>query len=73
VDFHRVVVTTCPRALQISRLRARGLSEVEAEQRLAAQMSAEEKAARGDFVIRTDGTFEQTAAQVDTILKILRS
>ena len=72
-DFHRVIVTTCARALQISRLRDRGLSELEAEQRLAAQMSAEEKAARGDYVIRTDGPFENTSAQVDKILKILKS
>jgi dephospho-CoA kinase len=72
-DFDRVVVTLCSRDTQLSRLRARGLSELEAEQRLAAQMSADEKALRADYIIRTNGTFESTNAQVDEILKILTS
>jgi dephospho-CoA kinase len=72
-DFDRVVVTTCPREMQLSRLRERGLTDEEARQRLAAQMSAEEKASRADYLIRTDGTREATNAQVDQILKILKS
>jgi dephospho-CoA kinase len=72
-DFNRVIVTTCPREMQLSRLRERGLTDEEARQRLAAQMSAEEKASRADYVIRTDGTVEATNAQVDQILKILKS
>jgi dephospho-CoA kinase len=43
------------------------LSDAEARQRLAAQMPAEEKAARADLVIRTDGTFMETDAQVEAI------
>lgn len=72
-DFDRVIVTVCPRDVQVSRLRERGLSESEAEQRLAAQMSAEEKALRADYLIRTEGTIESTNAQVDEILKALTS
>jgi dephospho-CoA kinase len=72
-DFNRVIVTTCPREMQLSRLRERGLTDEEARQRLAAQMSAEEKASRADYLIRTDGTVEATNAQVDQILKILKS
>ncbi len=72
-DFDRVIATTCSREMQIRRLRDRGLTNVEAEQRLAAQMSAAEKASRADYVIRTDGTFEQTNTQVDRLLKILKS
>src|SRR6185436_20175288 len=52
-DFDRVIATTCSRETQISRLRARGLTDSEVEQRLAAQMSAAEKASRADYVIRT--------------------
>jgi len=70
-DFDRVIATTCSRDTQLSRLRNRGLSEAEATQRLAAQMSADEKASRADDVIRTDGTIEETNAQVDRILKSL--
>jgi dephospho-CoA kinase len=65
--FERVVATVCTPAVQLTRLRERGLSEAEARQRLAAQMPAEEKAARADLVIRTDGTFEETNAQVEAI------
>jgi dephospho-CoA kinase len=63
--FSRVVATVCTPATQLARMRARGLSEEEARLRLAAQMPAHEKAARADFVITTDGTFQETDAQVD--------
>src|SRR4029077_14043319 len=72
-DFDRVVVTVCPREMQIRRLKERGLSQGEAEQRLAAQMSADEKALRADYIIQTDDTIESTNAQVDQILEILKS
>jgi dephospho-CoA kinase len=72
-DFDRVIATVCPRALQIQRLKERGLSDAEAEQRLAAQMSADEKALRADYIIQTDDTFESTSAQVDQILDSLKS
>ena len=72
-DFDRVIVTVCSRDQQLRRLKDRGLSELEAEQRLAAQMSADEKALRADYLIQTDGTIESTNAQVDQILKLLKS
>lgn len=71
-DFDRVIVTVCGSAMQIARLVERGMSEKEARQRLAAQMPAEEKAARADFVIRTDGTSEETDAQVEEIWRSLK-
>ena len=70
-DFARVVVTVCAPEIQLARLQARGLSEEAARQRLAAQMPAAEKGARADVVIRTDGTFEETDAQVDRLLRLL--
>jgi dephospho-CoA kinase len=71
--FDRVIVTVCAPATQLARLLHRGLSESEARQRLAAQMPADEKAARADFVIRTDGAFPETDAQVDAIWSQLKS
>jgi dephospho-CoA kinase len=65
--FDRVVATVCSPPAQLARLLGRGLSDAEARQRLAAQMPAEEKAARADLVIRTDGTFMETDAQVEAI------
>jgi dephospho-CoA kinase len=72
-DFDRVVVTVCSRDRQLARLKERGLSEPDARQRLAAQMPTDEKAAKADFVIDTNGTREETDAQVrDTLRKLGR-
>ncbi|MEP7309379.1 MAG: dephospho-CoA kinase [Acidobacteriota bacterium] len=72
-DFDRVIVTAAPVDVQLERLRVRGLSEPEARQRLAAQQSTDEKIARADFVIRTDGAFEDTDRQVEDLLQVLVS
>jgi dephospho-CoA kinase len=58
--------------VQLARLLERGMSEAEARQRLAAQWATEEKARRADFVIRTDGAFEETDRQVGETLANLR-
>ena len=44
-------------------------SEAEARLRLAAQMPAEEKAQRGDYVIWTGGTLQETEAQVEQLIE----
>jgi dephospho-CoA kinase len=69
--FDQVIATVCPVELQLERLQGRGLSAAEARLRLDAQMAAAEKAARADFVIRTDGRFEETNAQVERIWRQL--
>ena len=70
-EFDKVIATVCLRSQQIERLKLRGLNEGEIEQRLAAQLSADEKAARADYVIRTDGTIEETNRQVAAVLGAL--
>jgi dephospho-CoA kinase len=72
-DFDRVVVTVCAPERQRQRLLARGLTEIETGQRLAAQMPAIEKATRGDIVIDTNGSFEDTEEQVVSALSALTS
>ena len=72
-DFDKVIATLCPPAMQVERLSRRGISEPEARRRLAAQLPADEKAARADYVIRTDGTIEETNTQVDRIWSDLQS
>jgi len=71
--FDRVIVVACLPALQVARLLERGLSDTAASQRLAAQWPIDEKAARADFVIRTDGTFAETDRQIDEVLQALKS
>ncbi|MGE5245041.1 MAG: dephospho-CoA kinase [Betaproteobacteria bacterium] len=72
-DFDRVIVASCPPEMQVARLVRRGLTERDARLRLASQLPTEGKAARADFVIRTDGTFDETDAQVEQVLAHLRS
>ena len=71
-DFDRVIVAICSLDRQVQRLVKRGMTETEAHQRLAAQWPTEEKASRADFVIRTDGSHEETDGQIEGIFKDLR-
>jgi dephospho-CoA kinase len=71
-DFDRVVVAACSPAEQMRRLAARdGLREADARARLDAQWPIEEKIARGDYVIRTDGTLADTDMQVRKVYELL--
>jgi dephospho-CoA kinase len=72
-DFDVIVVCACAPVEQLRRLVERdGLSEDAAQARLAAQWPIGEKAARADHVIRTDGSFEETDAQVRLVYDRLR-
>jgi dephospho-CoA kinase len=68
-----VVVVWAPAEAQRGRLAARdGLSAAEADARLAAQWSVDEKAARADFVVENTGTPEALAEKADRLLLDLR-
>jgi dephospho-CoA kinase len=67
-DFDLVIVATCDTQTQLRRLMKRdGLDEAAAARRIAAQLPVEDKAARADYVIRTDGPFDETRAQVERV------
>ena len=67
-DFDVVVVAACAPGEQIRRLAVRdGLSEEAARARLDAQWPIGEKVSRADYVIRTDGTFSETDAQIAAV------
>lgn len=72
--YDAVVVTACDEAEQVRRVVARDhLSEVDARRRIAAQMPTAEKVRRATFVIRTDGSHEDTDRQVHAVLDALLS
>ena len=72
-DFDAVVVTAVDPETQVRRVMERdGATETEARQRLAAQLPIAEKVRRADFVIHTDGSFEQTDQQVRAVLQQLQ-
>ncbi len=59
--FEKIIVAWCRPEQQLERLMAKtGLSREEAERRIAAQMPAEEKRRRADFVIDCSGDLELT-------------
>ena len=61
-----IVVVVAPRQEQIARLvRDRGMSPEDAEARIAAQSSNEDKIARADIVIDNSGTEAELEAKVD--------
>ena len=67
-DFDRVIVAACEPGEQLRRVMARDrLSAEEARKRLAAQWPIEEKVARAHFVVRTDGTHEETDAEIRSV------
>jgi dephospho-CoA kinase len=71
-QFDVVVVAACPREMQIERVLSRDrLSREDAERRLAAQLPIAEKIKRATHVIRTDGGFDQTDAQIKALLASL--
>src|SRR3954470_15702535 len=71
--FDKVIVTTCAPETQLARLRARGLTEAAARQRVAAQWPSEKKVERAAFVVDTGGTFEETNRQVDDIYRAIKA
>lgn len=59
-----VICVAASEKSQMRRLRERGLSEVEARQRLRAQMSVQEKMRLADYVIMNDGNMDVLVEQV---------
>jgi dephospho-CoA kinase len=70
--FDRIIVVDAPPELRLERLqRERALERDEAARMIAAQMPAEPKRARADFVIENAGTREALEARVDEVWRAL--
>ena len=70
--FDKLIVVYCDRETQIARLMKRNqLTREDAEQRVAAQMSSEEKRRYADYEIDTSGTFEETRQRVIAVYQQL--
>jgi dephospho-CoA kinase len=66
--FDRIILVDAPRPLRLERLvRDRGLRETEAMDMIAAQMPAELKRARTDFVVDNAGTLTELERRVNDI------
>jgi dephospho-CoA kinase len=71
--YEYVIVVEAPRELRLDRLVARGLERADAEARMAAQATDEQRRAIATHVLDNGGTREQLAAQVDEVWNDLRS
>jgi dephospho-CoA kinase len=69
--FDKIICAACSAAVQRERLLARGWTLEQIQQRNAAQMPVEQKIARADFVIWTDGALDAHAKQIERILAAL--
>jgi dephospho-CoA kinase len=71
--FDKLIVVFCDRETQIERLMRRNqITREDAERRIAAQMSSEEKRRYADYEIDTAGTFAETRQRVIEVYNELR-
>jgi dephospho-CoA kinase len=69
-EFDEVILTVSSPSIQFQRLRIRdGLSEAELRERIAAQLPVEAKLPGANFVIDTSGTFAETDAQIESMVR----
>jgi len=66
-EFDAVICVACSPETQRARLRARGWTDRQIEQRLVAQLHVDEKMARADYVVWTEGELDVVSAQLDRI------
>ena len=69
--FDKIICVACSDATRQERLLARGWTQEQIRQRIAAQMPVEEKIARADYVIWTEGTLAVHARQIEQLLAAL--
>jgi dephospho-CoA kinase len=67
-----LVVAWCRPEQQLERMKARGMSEIEARRRITAQLPLEEKLKRASETIDCSGSLDETRAQVQALAAKLR-
>jgi dephospho-CoA kinase len=67
-QFDRIICVACSAANQRRRLSGRGWTPKQIKQRIAAQIPVDQKIARADFVVWTDGDLDAHARQLERIL-----
>jgi len=65
--FASTILVYVPEALQLERLRGRGMPEADARARIANQLPIEDKRSRATYVIDNSGSREQTRAQTEKV------
>jgi dephospho-CoA kinase len=68
-EFDAVICVACSAETQLARLRARGWPDQQIQQRIAAQWPVDQKIAKANYVIWTEGSLAVHAAQLDRICR----
>lgn len=71
--YDAVITVEAPSELRLERAVERGLGRAQAEARMAAQATSDERRAVADFVIENAGDLEELRAQVATVLAALQN
>lgn len=69
--FDAVIVVACTPAMQLARMRARGLTDEIAHAMLASQLPIGQKVTRASFVVWNDGTLAALNRQIELLAKQL--
>ncbi len=72
ISVDRVIVVCASEQTQFRRLKEKGMSRRDAENRMKSQRPLEEKMKSADFVVSNDGSLEETKRQVEEIYSLLR-
>ncbi|AZA13446.1 dephospho-CoA kinase [Corynebacterium choanae] len=73
-EFAKIVVVHCPEALRLTRLTTqRGMTKADAQRRMKAQVTDEQRLAAADIVIDNSGSLEHTRQQVAAAAAQLKS
>ena len=70
-DLDATICVACSETSQLDRLRSRGWSAEQIEQRIRAQLPVEQKLTKSNYVIWTEGEIDLHAQQLDRILQSL--
>jgi dephospho-CoA kinase len=72
-EMDQVVVVTCQENQQIERLRERmGMTEEEARKVISSQTPLEDKVKLADFIIRNEGSIEETRRRAKEVFQELK-
>lgn len=72
VEFDAIVCVACSTASQLERLRTRGWTETQIEQRIQAQWPVQRKMARSDFIVWSEGELSVHLDQLKRILETVK-
>lgn len=72
ISVDKVVVVTASEQTRLRRLKEKGISRQDAQNRMKCQLPLEEKVESADFVIDNDGSPEETRRQVEEVYSLLK-